>query len=183
MTTGHVFIGMSVDGFIARADGDIGWLDDHSDPNEDHGYTDFMSSMDGFVMGRATFQKVLTFEGWEPPKPLVVASRSMHEGDIPDRLADKVSVTDAAPRLIMEALASQGWSRAYIDGGRLIRAFLSEGLIADITLTRLPVLIGEGIPLFGPVGGDIPLRHRSTRSYPSGLVQSTYDVVRSRAAV
>jgi dihydrofolate reductase len=176
MTTGHVFIATSLDGFIARRDGSLDWLIKQPTDGEDHGYDAFMASVDGLVMGRGSFETVLAFEAWPYEKPVIVMSRSLAEADIPASLRPKVRLSRATPRALMQELAAEGWQRAYIDGGKLIQSFLREGLIADITLTRVPVLIGQGRPLFGDLPQDIVLEHLSTRGFRSGLVTSKYRV-------
>lgn len=176
MPTGHVFIATSLDGFIARADGSLDWLLKQAAEGEDHGYDAFIDSVDGVVMGRGSFEKVVTFAPWPYPKPVIVMSSVLTDADIPARLRSRVNLSRLTPRALMADLASRGWQRAYIDGGRLIRSFLREGLIADITLTRAPVLIGHGRPLFGDLPRDIELEHVSTRSFPSGLVTSVYRI-------
>lgn len=174
MVTGHVFIATSLDGFIARPDGGLDWLLSAAGPGEDHGYDRFMGRMDGIVMGRRTYETVLGFGGWPYAKPVVVMSRSLADGDIPDDLRGRVRVTAAAPRHLFDSLSREGWRHAYVDGGAVIRAFLAEGLIEEVILTRAPVLIGDGLPLFGALGRDLRLRHRGTEAFPSGLVQSRY---------
>lgn len=177
MITGHVFIATSLDGFIARPDGSIDWLPGlESDPGENYGYDAFLESVDGLVIGRGSFEKVLEFGDWPYPKPVVVLSRSLKHATLRPDLRGKVEFSALAPRELMDSLAERGWSRVYVDGGRIIQAFLRERLIADMVVTRVPVLIGDGLPLFGPVERDIRLTHRQTRSYPSGLVQSRYSV-------
>lgn len=175
-TTGHVFIAASVDGFIARRDGDIGWLDSVPGTAEEHGYDAFMARMDGIVMGRGTFQKVLTFGAWPFAKPVVVLSRTLKAKDLPADLAGKARLSALPPGAAMAELAAAGWRRAYVDGGQVIQAFLREGLIADMVVTRIPILLGDGIPLFGSLPADVPLRHVATTAFPSGLVQSTYAI-------
>lgn len=178
MTTGHVFIATSLDGFIARRDGDLDWLMKHGAEDEDHGYAAMMASVDGLIMGKGTFQKVLSFDqAWPYEKPVVVMSRSLKETDIPDHLSGRVRLSHSKPKTLMNALSAEGWRRAYVDGGKVIQSFLAEGLIEDILLTRIPTLIGEGLPLFGPVPHDIDLEHVETQSFPSGLVSSKYRVV------
>ena len=176
MTTGHVFVATSLDGFIARADGGLDWLQGANAAGEDHGYDAFMNSVDGIVMGRETFRVALGFDPWPYSKPLIVLSTGLGRGDLPASLADQVTIA----RSVSEALAEserRGWRRAYVDGGATIRAFLRAGAVQDMVITRIPVLLGDGLPLFGPLPGDIALRHRATRSFPSGLVQSHYDVL------
>ncbi len=177
MTTGHVFIAVSLDGFIARRDGDIDWLENLDAENEDNGFAEMMASVDGLIMGRATFQKVLSFGEWVYEKPVVVMSRSLTQTDIPDHLKERVRLSRSTPKTLLGELDAEGWRRAYLDGGKVIQSFLSEGLIEDLWLTRAPVLIGEGLPLFGPVPHDTNLAHRDTRVFPSGLVSSKYRIV------
>lgn len=176
MTTGHVFIAVSLDGFIARQDGDIDWLMKQQTADEDHGYDAFMASVDGVIMGRGSFEKVLTFDDWPYHKPVVVMSRTLNDADIPDHLRGKVQISGHEPGELMHDLADSGWAHAYIDGGKVIQSFLRAGLVSDITLTHIPILIGEGLPLFGRLDRDIDLEHLETRSFPSGLVSSKYRI-------
>jgi len=178
MTTGHVFIGTSLDGFIARKNDDIAWLTEYPTLGEDHGFATHMARVDGVIMGRGTFEVIKDMRPWYYSKPVVVLSRSITQGDIADEIAGKVEVMDAAPAEAMHALDERGWKAAYIDGGSVIQSFLRAGLIEDFVISRIPVLIGEGIPLFGPLDADLTLDHVETRAFPSGLVQSVYRVRR-----
>jgi len=172
--TGHVFIAASLDGYIARNDGDIEWLIPYSEMGEDHGYHAFTDSIDGIVMGRGSFEKALTFSTWLYDKPVIVMSRSLK--DVPGPLASKVTIASQSPEAVMQDLAAQGMRRVYVDGGKIIQSFLRARLIADMIVTHVPVLLGSGIPLFGEQESDIALRHVSTTSFPSGLVQSKYEI-------
>jgi len=178
MITGHVFIAASVDGFIARKDGAIDWLLARDDPAEDHGYADFLLGIDGLVMGRGSFEAVAGFEGWPYDLPVVVLSRSLATAPVPDHLRGRVRFRDQTPSEAMASLAAEGWRRVYVDGGKIVQSFLREGLIADMVVTRVPVILGSGRPLFGPTECDIPLAHLWTKTFPSGLVQSCYSVER-----
>lgn len=179
--TTSVFIAASLDGFIAREDGDIDWLAagdrGTGDPSEDYGYAAFFSTVDVMVMGRGTYEKVLTFDGWPYGKtPVsVLSSRPL---EIPGHVADTVHATTASPREIVDELAAQGHRHAYIDGGRTIQGFLAAGLLDRLIITRIPILLGSGRPLFGAVPADIRLRHVRTDAFSSGLVQSEYEVLR-----
>jgi dihydrofolate reductase len=169
-----VFIGTSVDGFIARKNGDLDWLP--SDGGEPHGYDEFFASVDAVVIGRKTFETVLGFESWPyGSKPVIVLSTRLSQVNVPEGAVCEVMA--GSPAMVVERLAERGVSHIYIDGGATIRGFLESGLVGALTITRVPVLIGEGIPLFGSLPKDIRLEHRSTRSYPSGLVTSEYRVV------
>ena len=170
-----VFIATSLDGFIARTNGDLDWLPGESSgiPDEDHGYHAFMNTVDVLIMGRGTIDKVLTFGAWPFTKPVVVlTSRAI---ELPAKAP--VEAMSGSPAEIVDRLASRGMKHAYIDGGVTIQRFLVDGLIQRLIITRIPVLIGSGIPLFGPLTRDIRLRHVDTRSWGSGLVQGEYEVV------
>lgn len=177
MITGHVFIATSLDGFIARTNGDIEWLLRRDDPSEDHGYNAFIEDIDGILMGRGTFEAVLKFDSWPYTRPVVVLSNSLDPLSLPDRLKGKVKIMSAHPKEALQLLARQGWKKVYVDGGQIIQSFLREKLIADMVITKVPVLLGEGLPLFGSVVEDVSLAHVETKTFPSGLVQSKYRVL------
>jgi dihydrofolate reductase len=172
-----VFVGTSLDGFIARENGDIDWLTGGDESGGgDHGFKEFFETVDVLVMGRKTYEKVLTFDKWfYGTKPVVVLTT--HSLEIPDRLSATVETMHGTPAEIMQRLAGRGANHLYIDGGNTIQRFLSAGLINRITISRLPVLIGQGIPLFGRLPHDIKLRHVSTRELAGGMVQSEYEVL------
>jgi dihydrofolate reductase len=174
MPTGHVFIGTSVDGFIARKDGDIEWLTGFSALGEDHGYDAHIARVDGIIMGRGTFNAVKDIEPWFYDKTVLVLSRTLTTNDVPQALQGKVEIIDASPQDAMEVVGERGWRGVYIDGGAVIQSFLRAGLIDDMVISRVPVLIGEGLSLFGVLSTDIALEHVETKSFPSGLVQSFY---------
>jgi dihydrofolate reductase len=176
MITAHVFIAISLDGFIARQDGDIDWLLQRDDPTEDHGYLAFLADKDVIVMGRGTYEKALTFEAWSYDCPVVVLSKQLADAPVPQELRGKVRFSAAAPKEVIAELATQNLRRVYVDGGQVVQSFLREGLITDMVITSVPVLIGSGRPLFGALSQDIDLKLLSSRSFPSGLVQSTYRV-------
>lgn len=178
MTTAHVYIGISLDGFIARPNDEIDFLDAFDVSGEDHGYDAFMAGMDGLVMGRRTFEKVLTFGVWPYEKPVLVLSRTLTSDALPDELRDKVELYAGTPDETLAYLTEKGWKRAYLDGGQVIQSFLRAGLVEDLILTRLPILIGDGVPLFGALEQDIKLQHIETQVFSgSGFVQSRYKVL------
>jgi dihydrofolate reductase len=166
-----VFIATSLDGFIARQDGALDWLP--ADGGEAHGYDEFMATVDGLVIGRKTFETVLTFDTWPyGAKPVVVLSSNPSALKAPEgAVCDMMTGT---PHEIVARLSARGMKHLYVDGGVTIQKFLEAGLIQRLIITRIPVLLGSGIPLFGPLSHDVRLEHVATRSYPSGLVQSEY---------
>lgn len=180
-----VFVGTSLDGFIARADDQLDFLDAKDEEDEGggggepdaHGFEAFIASVDALVMGRRTYDVVLGFGKWPYGKKPVFVLSSGRPAPAPDgAIVEHLSGTPAS---VTKALAARGFQHLYVDGGKTIQAFLRAGLIDRIVVTRVPVLIGSGIPLFGPLERDVPLRHLSTRSLPGGAVQSEYQVVRN----
>lgn len=172
MVNASVFIGTSVDGFIARANGDLDFLPPGG--GEPHGYDEFMTTVDALVIGRKTFETVLTFDTWPyADKPVFVLSTRPLATSPPGAIVERMS---GAPADIVSQLDARGVRHIYVDGGITIQRFLQAGLIQRLIITRVPVLIGTGIPLFGPLARDIALRHVATRQYASGLVQSEYVV-------
>jgi len=173
-----VFIATSLDGFIARPNGDLDWLTggNGAEESEDYGYKEFIDSVDTLVMGRNTYELALTFEEWPYSNKQVVVLSSGSPA-IPTQLAKSVAVVAQPPTALVQQLAAKGARHLYIDGGKTIQGFLRAGLIDEMTITSIPILIGEGIPLFGALERDIKLQHLATRAYASGFVQSKYSVV------
>jgi dihydrofolate reductase len=168
-----VFCGASVDGFIARRDGALDFLPDDPEP---HGYDEFIASVDTIVMGRKTFEIVLSFGTWPFTKRVVVLSSQPLDLSVAIARGGTVEQMSGEPAEIVERLAASGAQHLYVDGGVTIQRFLRAGLIDRLIVTRVPVLIGDGIPLFGSLPHDVRLHHVATRSYPSGLVQSEYAI-------
>jgi dihydrofolate reductase len=168
-----VFCGVSVDGFLARPDHALDFLD--AGGQEPHGFEEFYASVDVVVIGRRTFEVVLTFGKWfYGKKPVVVlSSRPVDFSSVKGGVVEQMS---GEPSEIVKQLKSRGFKHAYIDGGITIQRFLAAGCINRLVITCVPVLIGVGIPLFGPLPRDIILRHVATRCYKGGLVQSQYEI-------
>ena len=174
-----VFIGTSLDGYIARADGALDFLP--AGGGEPHGYEEFIATVDALVIGRQTYETVLGFDKWPyGTKPVFVLSQSTLAPAPPRAVVERMS---GNPADIVSQLESRGIRHIYVDGGITIQRFLDARLIQRIIITRVPVLIGEGIPLFGPLSSDIRLRHIATRSFPSGLVQSEYHLGDGRETI
>jgi dihydrofolate reductase len=169
-----VFCGVSVDGFIARGDGALDFLD--AGGQEPHGFDEFFASIDVLVIGRKTYEVVLGFGGWAyGKKPVVVLSSQPLDFSAIQGSA-VVEQMSGEPAAIVARLKERGFQHAYIDGGITIQRFLAAGLIDRLIVTRVPILIGEGIPLFGSLPHDIQLNHVGTRTYNGGLVQTEYKI-------
>ncbi len=167
-----VYIATSADGFIARKNGDIDWLPPGSEGGEDYGYAEFISTVDYIVMGRNSFEKVLTFGEWQYDKKVIVlTSRDL---TLPPELADKVEPLHLSPRELIQEMDIRGAKRIYLDGGVTIQRFLREGLVDEMTITTIPILIGEGLPLFGELEKDINLELMTSKSFKNGFVQTRY---------
>src|SRR3954463_7968776 len=167
-----VFIATSLDGYIARANGDLDWLPPGG--GEEHGYEAFIATVDALVIGRKTYETVLAFDTWPyGEKPVFVLSTRALAAAPPGSMVERLS---GAPADIVSRLAARGIGHIYVDGGITIQRFLQAGLIQRLIITRVPVLIGDGIPLFGQTPRDVVLKHVGTRQYASGLVQSEYEV-------
>jgi len=167
-----VFIGTSLDGFIARPDGALDWLP--ADGGEPHGYDEFIATVDALVIGGNTYDTVLGFNGWPyGAKPVFVLSTRKVAPAPAGAVVEQMS---GDPLEIVLALNTRGIQHIYVDGGITIQRFLRAGLIQRLIITRVPVLIGTGIPLFGALERDVVLQHISTRYFSSGLVQSEYRI-------
>lgn len=179
---GHVFIATSLDGFIARNDGDIEWLTNppsnplhapgHEGPNPPPDYETFMSTVDHIVMGRGTYEKILTFDSWPYAKQVIVLSTALPRDE--DK---RVTVTRDIAQTV-QLLGERDARGVYVDGGKVIQGFLELDLIDEITLARAPVLLGGGLPLFGTLARDIRLTHTGTLSSDSGMTISHYENAR-----
>ena len=168
-----VFVGTSVDGFIARPNGEFDFLP--AGGGEPHGYNEFMATVDALVIGRKTFEIVLALPEWPygDKRVIVLSSRPIDFSTVRGGIVEQMA---GAPEEILAKLAASGVGHIYVDGGITIQRFLRAGLVQRLTITRVPVLIGEGIPLFGSLPRDVRLRHVATQQYPSGLVKSVYEI-------
>jgi dihydrofolate reductase len=171
--TVSVFVGTSVDGFIARPNGDLDFLPVGG--GEPHGYNEFLASVDALVIGRKTFETVLGFAAWPygNKRVVVLSSGPVDLSAVRGGVVEQMAGT---PAEIVSKLAASGAHHLYVDGGITIQGFLRAGLVQRLIITRVPVLIGDGIPLFGTLPRDLRLNHVATQHYPSGLVKSEYRI-------
>jgi dihydrofolate reductase len=166
-----VFIAMSVDGFIAPPDGSLGWLSVVEQPGEDYGYAQFFESIDTVVVGRKTYEVALGFENWPyAGKRCIVLT---HRPAAPKRGAE---FFDGTPDALVERLGREAAKHVYVDGAAVIQQFLAAGLVDALTLSIVPVVLGDGISLFGKSGAERSLALREARAFPSGLARLVYDV-------
>jgi dihydrofolate reductase len=169
-----VFVGVSVDGFLARKDNRLDFLSQR--PEVDNGYGAFFATVDALVIGRATFDVVRGFKTWPyGTKRVIVLSHNPGRVRVPE--AANCEVLSATPKQVVARLARRGVKHVYVDGGQTIQGFLRAGLVQRLTITQVPVLIGEGVPLFGMIPQDIRLKHVKTRTFRNGMVQTEYRVV------
>ncbi len=167
-----VYIGTSLDGFIAKTDGNIDWLTQYADDNAIHAYEEFMNGIDAIAIGRGTFEKILTFPSWPYEKKAFVLSTSLKQ--LPDTLKDKATLLSMKPRELLSFLSGMGFLSIYVDGGKLIQGFLKEDAIDELIISKVPLLLGNGIPLFGFLSADLKFKHMRTETQSNGLVRSYY---------
>jgi dihydrofolate reductase len=168
----NVYIGVSLDGFIARTNGDLDWLTQFANDNAIQAYEEFMKSIDAIVIGKGTFEKILSFPSWPYEKKAFVLSTSLKQ--LPDSLKDKATLLSLKPKELLSYLSDMGFSSIYVDGGKVIQDFLNEDLIDDLIISKVPILIGNGIPLFGFLRADLQFKHIKTEVQSNGLVRSYY---------
>jgi dihydrofolate reductase len=169
----YVYIATSLDGYIATKEGGIDWLMDTPNPdNDDYGYAEFMKDIDALVMGCNTFEKVLTLGDWFYKKTVFVLSNTLIS--VPTELTGKVEIVKGDLKTLIGNLAKRDFNNLYIDGGKVIQGFLKEDLIDEMIITRIPVLLGEGIPLFGKLDQQMRFNHIKTETFENGLVKSWY---------
>ena len=171
--TNYVYIATSLDGFIATSNGGIDWLNNipNLDQN-DYGYSDFIKKIDAIVMGKNTFQKVLSFNKWPYDKFVFVLSNSLKE--LPKNITENAEIINGDIKKLMKKLTQRGFNNLYVDGGGAIRSFLKEDLIDEIIITRVPILLGDGIPLFNKLDQKLKFKHKKTNIYNNSLVKSHY---------
>jgi dihydrofolate reductase len=175
--TSSVFIATSLDGFIATEDGGIDWLTAFQSPDVFRSYEAFLRGVDTIVIGRGTFEKVLTFPSWPYNRRVVVLSASLHA--LPPEASGRAELVSLPPRELLARLAGEGSRHLYVDGGKVIQHFLQEDCIDTMIITRVPMVLGGGIPLFGALRASLPFRHDQTETFANGLVQSRYTRRRS----
>lgn len=169
-----VYIATSLDGFIARLDGRLDWLE-HDSGGEDYGFQNFFDSIDTRVMGRGTYEFVAASGEWPyEGKRTIVLSSTLNNRDVAEHLVGKLEILSMEPVDLVELLAGAGARHIYVDGGITVQRFLRAVLVDELILSRMPVLLGSGIPLFGDLDADVQLEHVETQGFPSGLVQSRY---------
>ena len=169
----YVYIATSLDGFIATTEGGTEWLEDIPNPEgSDFGFSDFIARVDAILMGRATFEKVLSFGQWPYTKPVFVLSSRLES--VPPELGSKARIVRGELVGVIEDLTSQGFENLYVDGGRLIQSLLRENLIDELIITRVPKLLGSGIPLFGELKQAVEFSHVETEVLENYLVKSRY---------
>ncbi len=169
----YVYIATSIDGFIADKDGGLDWLMETPNPEKsDFGFSDFLKKVDGIIMGRNTFEKVLSFEEWPYSKKVFVLSSTLIE--IPENLVGKVHIIKGELTQILSDLNKKGFMNLYIDGGKTIQSFLKKDLIDEIIITRVPILLGSGIPLFAHLDSPIKFQKIKTEVLNDTLVKSYY---------
>jgi dihydrofolate reductase len=167
------YLAVSLDGYIADKNHGVDWLNEIPNPDQsDYGYAEFMESIDAIVMGTNTFKVVQSFGGWHYEKPVFVASNSIKE--VPEGYEDRISLVQGEVREILTGIWNSGYERLYVDGGKLIQNCLKAGILDEMIITRIPIALGGGIPLFVEFENSIKFEHKETKVIGVGLVRSHY---------
>jgi dihydrofolate reductase len=175
-----VYIGISVDGFIATTEGSVDWLMEQEEarPDEDLGFESFLASCDCMIMGRKTLDQVVSFGEWVyEGKRVIVLSNTLKKA--PSLVQGKIKIYNGELGYLLDQLEDEGVKRIYVDGGTTIQSFLKMSRITDLTITRVPLLLGDGIPLFANIEKSIPLKHVRTDTFSNGFVQTLYRTIYS----
>jgi len=168
-----VYIATSIDGYIAKTDGGIDWLNEIPNPDgNDYGFFEFMKRIDGILMGRSTYEIVMDYEKWFYPKPVYVLSNTWTE--LPGKWAHKAQLVKGDVIAAVKSLNQQGVNNLYVDGGKTIQSLLAADMIDEMIITRVPIVLGTGIPLFTPDLPELKFEHTGTETYFGGLVKSSY---------
>jgi dihydrofolate reductase len=169
----YVYIATSIDGYIATSEGGIEWLHEQENPSDnDYGYSEFISNIDALVMGRHTFEKVRSFDEWPYDIKVFVLSSTLT--NVPSDLTGKIEFIHGSPKDVLANIRSLGFDNLYIDGGIVVQNFLASDLIDELIVTRIPILLGGGIPLFGELSKSLKFIHKKTEVYDNALVKTHY---------
>ncbi len=172
-----VYIATSLDGYIAESDGGLDWLNDIPNPEQsDYGFADFINSIDAIVMGRNTFEAVLGFGSWPYSKTVFVLSNSLNS--VPDNLTGKAEIISGDLRTVVDQLHERGYQNLYVDGGKVIQSFLEADLIDEMIIATVPILLGDGIPLFGKLTKSLKFSLKKTEKLNDMLVKNYYTRIR-----
>lgn len=170
-----VYIAKSIDGYIAGVNGELEWLNSIPNPeNNDMGFVSLMEKIDAIVMGRTTFETVCNFGGeWPYSKQLFVLSNSLPQ--IPEPFKDKATLLKGSLQDILTIIHKKGYHVLYVDGGKTVQNFFKEDLIDELIISTLPILLGNGIPLFDTIANSLKFNHLKTEVFLNQIVQSHYE--------
>ena len=170
----YVFIAKSLDGYIADKDGNVDFLESVPNPeNKDVGFVKFTAKIDAIVMGRATYEKVLSFNvPWPYAHPVFVVSTSLE--NISEEHKDKVELIKGTPKEITAKLNEKGFRKLYIDGGKTVQSFLQEDLIDELIISTIPIILGGGIPLFAELPKQLLWEWVKSEVFLDAITQDTY---------
>ncbi len=168
-----VYIATSLDGYIAGPDGELDWLMQFPNPEQsDFGFGKFIRKMDALVMGRKTFEKVLSFDTWPYPLPVFVLSSTLTA--IPQHLEGKAELVNGDLHAIVNDLNDRWFKNLYLDGGQTVQSFMRKGLVDELIISRIPIVLGGGIPLFGALDEAQRFELVKNEAFKNGIVKTHY---------
>jgi dihydrofolate reductase len=163
-----LYIASSVDGYIARPDGSVEWLP----TDQDYGYQAFLDSIDTVLLGRKTYQQVLTFGPYPYSQQRSIIFSKQNLENLP---ANAEIVPDIRPDFIQNLRSQPGKDIWLVGGAEIVGQFLAIRMVDRLILSICPTLIGRGIPLFLPQPLERNLKLLSAQTFDSGLLQISYD--------
>lgn len=168
-----IYIASSIDGYIARKDGNLDWLHYGHTGDEDYGFKKFTSTIDAVIMGKNTYEVVSSFDEWAyKNKRVIVLSNTLTE------VRKEAELFSGKLTELLAKLHAENVKHIWVDGGITASKFLEAGLVDDLTISIIAMILGSGIPLFSTMNQERRCHLVSTQSYPSGLVQLKYKIVR-----
>lgn len=169
-----MFIACSIDGYISDVKNSLEWLNSIPNPEQnDMGYASFMTNVDAIIMGRKTYETIAKMDiEWPYAVPVFILSRRLTS--VLPNLNAQIELMKGSPNNILQTIRSKGYNQLYIDGGNTIQQFLSYDLIDELTITTMPLLLGGGSPLFGPLINPLHFELVKSEVFLSQIVQSTY---------
>ena len=174
MPTGHVYLTSTLDGFIPRNESGLDWSVTQLEAASTPGLKPFIEQVDGVIIDHGTFQAVVAQGSLPFTKPVIVMSGTLSSDQVPVALRTQIEMSSMEPATLFDELGRRGWQRVCVDGSHLFKSFLSLGLIEDLVVNTRPVLIGQGVRLFGTIHDDIELEVVRASRFDSGLIQTHY---------
>jgi len=172
------YVAASLDGFIAKEDGDVSWLEELDIPFSETGYDEYFETVDAIVMGRKTYEIICSFAGWPyGNKPVWICSRDKSILPVEGCNLQPGKSPEDVMELAKQMKINHLW---LVGGGQLATSFLEKNMLNKIILSHMPIILGSGIKLFGDIAQAEKVKFERYKSYPSGFLQSQYSINKAK---